>query len=418
MTDANEKEDGLKSPPPLPLPPPQTTFLNNDVLGAIVEHVKPKYRQKLRLVSRQFNGVIKAQARKNPRRVVIRRAATEEPDASINYVLASLLPVTRKEQWVAELDLRLVRSPSHSRIDARLATNMQSIRALKLNNQTFIADPLLRQLTNLTKLRIDYCMKVSADSLSRLTGLTTLSVKCNNNIDSETLSELTNIRNLDVTACFNANGAFLNAMPDIERLIIPAVDVADHNFSSSLTSLTELDVSNNLVFTGQTLYLLPRLRILIATSCHELRGDAIAPLTALEKLDVSACRYMESQTLELLTRLTKLEAQWCPNFNNATFRSLTLLTKMNVRGVSSVSDALFTETHFPHLRFLDISECPLVTDACIPCISHVENVLAHGTSISRDRLGYLEMGLIYEQYMKEAAAAAAEEEEEEEEDKK
>jgi hypothetical protein len=383
--------------------PPQTTFLNNDVLSVLVEHVKPKYRQQLRLVSRQFNGVIKAQARKHPRHVVIRRTAVGK-EGSLNYVLASLLPVKRKKQWIAAIDLRETRSDAF--LDARLATNLQSVCTLKIHHQPFVSDPLLVQLTNLTKLRVSYCSNVTAVSLSLLTGLTSLSVRGNKTIDDETLENLTSLRHLDVSECFNMHGEFLGATPNMESLTASNTNFDDRRITSSLSALTKLDVSNNLIFTGQTLHLLTRLRSLRAYSCPELRGDAIASLTTLEQLNVSGCRNLDYPTLMSLTRLTKLEAQWCPNFNNATFRSLTLLTELNVRGTASVSDELFINTCFPQLVYLDVAHCPLVTDQCVPFISHVKDVKARDSGMSEDVISRLELGEFYVEFIEEAEAAA------------
>lgn len=119
--------------------------------------------------------------------------------------------------------------------------------------------------------------------------------------------------------------------------------------------------------------------------CWNLDNLALSTLsrsecaTTLKELDLSHCSRFTPKVLDDLgsagAKLTKLNISYCKGFNDLTWPVLSQfadsLRHLQMRRCLGVTDASFEAVFgikFPELGYVDLSECPFLTDAAVTCL--------------------------------------------------
>ncbi len=138
----------------------------------------------------------------------------------------------------------------------------------------------------------------------------------------------------------------------------------------------------------------PQLERVSLQGCWNLDNLALSTLSrstcaaSLKELDLSHCSRFTPKILEDLgsagMKLTKLNISYCKSFNDLTWPVLSQfadsLRHLQMRRCLGITDASFEAVFglkFPELRFVDLSECPFLTDASVTCLLNLAPNIAN-----------------------------------------
>lgn len=168
--------------------------------------------------------------------------------------------------------------------DAALSVIASAVNELDLFCNDYITDRGLKQLTNLTSLKLGYNYTITNDGIRKLTNLKDLGLIRNQKITNLGIFPLINLTSLDLSG--NENISDLGLM--------------------NLTKLSTLLLGNSILITDKSITNLTNLTDLRLNHTTGITNDGIGSLTNLTSLAVTNQRTITSYGLMTLTNLTKL----------------------------------------------------------------------------------------------------------------
>jgi hypothetical protein len=314
-------------------------ILVDDVLDMLIEYIPRGERLCLRVISHQFDAVIKRNFLRQGRWVFV-RATTHTRDksaAECRSVLRTLFPPLRESQWLQHVDLDL---PASIKCDLGVVSSyLQHLHSIDII-QEFIDDSFYTLLTSLRRLIHANAVKVTNNAITPLTNLRFLVLSRARFITDKAFAPLTSLTSLTLTECVKVKGSFLSMLTDLRTLAVRFGDFDAANVST-LNGLESLELRSISHFTGQeiTPQCATTLRSLRVVECRDFMPMSLTRLCNLRVLELD-CRHV-SQRL----------SAWH-------FAALTALTRLDLMRSGYVDEDF--AAHLPALRVLDMTVVSMV----------------------------------------------------------
>ena len=217
-----------------------------------------------------------------------------------------------------------------------------------IGDKCIITDKGIRDLTNLTTLKIGRKCTITDEGIKGLTNLTTLNFEIgHSNITDEGIKHLTNLTDLELNndflypELFNNNPHYvkityngLKYLTKLKKLSLNSYNkIYDEGFIY-LINLTSLDLVNVTVITNYGITYLTNLIELKLVGFHNITDEGIKHLTKLTKLklksNVWVHRHITDEGIKHLTNLTDLDISICDRITIEGIKHLTKLTKLKI----------------------------------------------------------------------------------------
>lgn len=176
----------------------------------------------------------------------------------------------------------------------------------------------IKQLTNITDLKLLTYHTFSDDELSSLTNLTRLFLYEQRQITDSSLVLLTNLTDLNLSKDIFISDESLSCLTNLKKLVLE--DSISHSFQEisdkslrQLTNITDLKLFSGHKLTDNSLSLLSNLRRLCMNDCSIIHDRSLILLTNLTDFSVFYNHHVTPNGLSFLTNLTNLNLYYYDN---------------------------------------------------------------------------------------------------------
>ncbi len=266
-----------------------------EVLCNVFDHLSDESLSSLVHVSRYISGAVIDYAKWKHKldHILFRHFGINTAEEAVDFCIKNGSPY---------IDLREFGDAITDDLVVKLIERLPHIHSLLIKSSTISNVSLshIAKLTQLTKLNLEWCKKITnkgLEHLTKLTQLTKLNLKgCNKIRDNgfKHLTKLTQLTNLNLSCCF---------------------DITDNGleYIAKLTQLKELNLCNCHKITDNGLEHLTKLKQLTNLNlswCDKITDNGleyIAKLTQLKELNLSYCYKITDNGLEYIAKLTQLK---------------------------------------------------------------------------------------------------------------
>ncbi|KAL9645772.1 hypothetical protein ABK040_003504 [Willaertia magna] len=263
-----------------------------------------------------------------------------------------------KNEWLRDLNnLTELKIIGCKNISGECLQNFTQLKTLKFTSNDIINDSQLCHLDNLTKLNIDDNFDISGDCFKYLKQLSSLNISRCENITDDCLVHLNNLISLNVLYCYKINGSSLQNLKQLQKLTVSITENNYKTFMPNLTNLVNLKylkIDFDIYQTTDSSFLQNSIKLetLKLKSYYEfkLNETDLINLINLKCLHINMRKNKEKSIDEscfkFLTKLEKLTTTLA--FENKYYKYLTNLRKLKLKNV----DELHLNNEFTSLQKL------------------------------------------------------------------
>ncbi|KAL9648757.1 hypothetical protein ABK040_003693 [Willaertia magna] len=261
---------------------------------------------------------------------------------------------------------------------------LKKLKILHISSNARVRDESLKELVNLTELKIHHCKQITGNCFQSLKKLKKIDFTSSRMIQDKYLTNLDNLTDLTLYSGYNITGECLQTLQNLMYLNINyCYDVHD-NFLKNLKKLKKLDITNCRNVTGECLQYLPKLEELNVSGEH-IKSEYLNYLQNCNKLYLYAPgELLTEETLQQFTHLISLNICGSKNYKCKFLPHLTNLTELNAYGILNLKDEHLL--NLKKLKKLDISRCENIFGNCLLQLTNLESLDINGTKITDEYL--------------------------------